>query len=135
MSIVRAAPGATTGLPSTAHWVLTRRGPEAVPSDRRFAAPLEPGVYFLTGEAGDTTGALEVNHDARESQLKPADQRSLRATLGPDVQVVDDRGLDRELFRGVKRADLAGVLILAAVIASLIELIIATGGGRLESTA
>jgi hypothetical protein len=96
---------------------------------------LEPGVYFLTGEAGDTTGALEVNHDARESQLKPADQRSLRATLGPDVQVVDDRGLDRELFRGVKRADLAGVLIFAAVIASLIELIIATGGGRLESTA
>ena len=75
-----------------------------------------------------------MNHDARESVLTAADRRSLRSTFGPDTQLLDDQGLERELFRGAKRADLAGVLILAAVLASLVELGIATGGGRLESS-
>ncbi|MBI4501965.1 MAG: VWA domain-containing protein [Gemmatimonadetes bacterium] len=135
MSIVGGTPGGTVELPSTAQWVLTRHGPEAAPSDRRFAVPLEPGVYFLTGGAGDTTGALEVNHDARESHLPAADRRSLRSTLGSEVQLLDDQGLDRELFRGAKRADLGGVLILVAAVVSLVELGIATMGGRLESSA
>jgi hypothetical protein len=104
-------------------------------SDRRFAAPLDPGVYFLTGASGDTTGALEVNHDARESQLAAADRRSLRSAFGSETELLDDQGIERELFRGAKRADLAGVLLLIAVLAALTELAIATAGGRTESSA
>ncbi len=55
--------------------------------------------------------------------------------VGPDAELLDEEGIDRELFRGAKRADLAGLLILAAVLASLVELGIATGGGRRESSA
>ncbi len=135
MSIISGTPGAPVEIPSNTERVLTRSGAEPAPTDRRYTAPLEPGVYFLTGAAGDTTGALEVNHDARESHLAPADRRSLRSTVGRGAEVLDDAGVDRELFRGAKRADLAGLLVLAAVIASLAELAIATAGGRMESSA
>jgi hypothetical protein len=135
MTIVGGAPGATVALPANADRMITRHGPEAVPSDHHVAAPLEPGVYFLTGPTGDTTGALEVNHDARESQLVPADRRALRSSIGPDTELLDDQGVERELFRGAKRADLAAMLVLAALLASLIELAIATAGGRTESSA
>src|SRR6185436_9312382 len=129
-SIVAGTPGAPVTMPATADRIITRHGTEPVPSDRRMAAPLEPGVYFVTGPTGDTTGALEVNHDARESQLAVADRRSLRSLFGSATELLDDQGVERELFRGAKRADLAGLLVLAAVIASLIELAIATAGGR-----
>ena len=134
-SIVAGTPGSAVVIPLNAERLLTRHGPEAAPSDRRIAAPLEPGVYFLTGADGDTTGALEVNHDARESQLAPAERRALRSTFGSDTDLLDDEGLDRELFRGAKRADLAGLIILAAAIMALVELAIATMGGRTESSA
>ena len=134
-SIVSGAPGEAVQLPSVAQRVLTRQGPEPVESDGRFTAPLDPGVYFLATGAGDTVGALQINHDPRESQLARADRRTLRSTVGPAVEVLDDAGVARELFRGTKRADLSAVLIFAAVLAALIELALATGGGRLESTA
>jgi hypothetical protein len=135
MTIVGGTPGSTVTVPPTVDRLITRHGSEPVPSDHRLAAPLDPGVYFLTGPTGDTTGALEVNHDSRESQLAQADRRSLRSTFGPETELLDDKGIDRELFRGAKRADLAGLLVLAAVLASLIELGIATAGGRTESSA
>jgi hypothetical protein len=135
MSIVEGTPGAPVDIPSNVERIITAHGSESAPTDRRYAAPLEPGVYFLTGADGDTTGALEVNHDARESHLARADRRTLRSTIGPDVELLNEQGIDRELFRGAKRADLAGLLVLVAVIASLIELAIATAGGRTESSA
>jgi hypothetical protein len=130
---VAAVPGALVQLPPAVRTVHLPDGPGAVPPDGRVAAPLVPGVYFLTAATGDTVGALEVNHDARESLLGPADRRALRATLGAEVELLDDEGLAREMFRGTRRADLSALLLLAALLAALIELALATGGGRTES--
>src|SRR5206468_8481325 len=131
--VVSASPGAPAELPPNASTVLTPEGPAHATSEGRYAAPIKPGVYFLESAAGDTVGALEVNHDARESQLTPADGRSLRAMFGSEVDLLDDNGIAREMFRGNRRADLSGMLIAAAVLAALVELFIATAGGRLES--
>lgn len=126
--IVRATPGAGVQLPPSAEAVLLSSGSVPVLSDRRFVTPLEPGVYFLAGRGGDTVGALEVNHDQRESRLAAADGREVRASLGPRTQVLGDRAFDRELFSGAKRAELAGGLLAAAILAALAEMAIATAG-------
>lgn len=131
--VVRGLPGEPVELPSNASTVLGPEGPGHATSEGRYAAPLKPGVYFLASAAGDTVGALEVNHDPRESLLTPADRRSLRATLGADAELLDDNGITREMFRGNRRADLSGMLIAAAVLAALLELFLATAGGRRES--
>jgi hypothetical protein len=131
--IARASPGAPVVLPPPATAVVTPAGALSVPSDRRVTAPGEAGVYFLQGTAGDTVGALEVNHDPRESQLTPASQRVLRAALGGDAERLSGRAFERALFRGTRRADLTGVLIAAAIIAALTELAIGSAGtGRRE---
>jgi hypothetical protein len=132
--MVPASPGATAQLPATVRALQTRDGPVAVPPDGQVAAPLTLGVYFLTAASGDTVGALEVNHDARESLLRQADRRALRATLGAEVQLLDDEDLEAEMFRGTRRADLSSLLIIATLLAALAELGIATAGGRLESS-
>ncbi|MBI4421237.1 MAG: BatA domain-containing protein [Gemmatimonadetes bacterium] len=134
-ALVSGTPGAPVSLPAGTQAVLTPRERLPAPSDARFQAPLTPGVYFLASAAGDTVGALEVNHDARESQLAPADRRALASTIGPTVELLDDAALERGLFRGTKRANLAAALLAAAVLAALAELGLATAGGRLESTA
>ncbi len=126
--IVRATPGAVVELPPSATAALLPGGAVTVASDRRLTAPLEPGVYFLRGAAGDTVGAVEVNHDARESLLAPAGARAVRAALGPDAAVLGQRAFDRELFRGTRRADLTGLLIILAVVAALAETIVAAAG-------
>ncbi len=105
-------------------------GPTPVTGDRRVGVPREPGVYFLRGAAGDTVGALAVNHDPRESLLAPADARVLRATLGPRAELLDERGLDRELFGGARRADLTGAFLLAALLAAAAEFAVSSIGAR-----
>lgn len=131
--VVSAQPGSPLELPPNARTVHSPDGPTQGTSEGRYAAPLRPGIYFLSSASGDTVGALEVNHDARESQLAPANRRALRATLGPDVEVLDEEALARDMFRGNRRADLSGMLIAAAVLAALAELFLATAGGRMES--
>ncbi len=131
--IARATPGAVVELPPTATAVLTSTGALSLPSDGRVTAPLEPGVYFLRGAAGDTVGALEVNHDPRESQVIAASRPAVRAAFGDDAQVLEREAFERTLFRGTRRADLTGVLIAAAVLAALAELALGSAGtGRRE---
>jgi hypothetical protein len=127
-----ARPGDMVQLPPTVDALLTPAGPIPVASDRRVRAPREPGVYFLRGAAGDTVGALAVNHDPRESNLVEADQRVLRAALGPDASLWSESGLDRELFGGAGRADLSGAFLLAALLAAAAELAVASVGARRE---
>jgi hypothetical protein len=117
-------------LPPGADAMITPAGPVRAQGDRRLTAPLDPGVYFLRSEAGDTVGALAVNHDPRESQLQPVDARILRATLGPTAQLLDERALDRELFTGARRAELSGVFLLFAMLAGVLELTVASLGTR-----
>jgi hypothetical protein len=125
-------PGDMVQLPPTVDAVLTPAGPVPVAADRRVSAPREPGVYFLRGAAGDTVGALTVNHDPRESNLVEADQRVLRAALGPDAALLSRSGLDGEMFGGAGRADLSGAFLLAALLAAAVELAVASVGARRE---
>lgn len=128
--VVEASPGDVVTLPPGAEALLAPAGPVRVPGDRRLTAPLDPGVYFLRSAAGDTVGALAVNHDPRESQLEPVDARILRATLGSAAQLLSERALDRELFTGARRAELSGLFLLAALIAGALELTVASLGTR-----
>ena len=125
-----AHPGDVVALPPNVDAVLTPAGPQPVAGDRRITAPREPGVYFLRAVGGDTVGALEVNHDPRESRLAPADGRVLRAAVGPGAELVSDRALDRELFGGARRADLSGALLLVALAAAALELAVSSFGAR-----
>lgn len=125
-----AHPGDVVAVPPAAEAVLLPAGPRPAAGDRRITAPREPGVYFLRGATGDTVGALEVNHDPQESRLQPADARVLRAALGPRVELLADRALDRELFGGARRADLSGALLLAALLAAALEFLVASVGAR-----
>jgi hypothetical protein len=88
---------------------------------------VQPGIYLLRGAAGDTVGALEVNHDRRESRLAPAGRAAVRAALGATAQVLGDAAMARELFHGARRADLTGVLLIAALAAALVEMVLASG--------
>jgi hypothetical protein len=125
--LVAGAPGAMAKLPPGAVAVWLPQGTVDVGGDSRVRAPVEPGVYFLRGAAGDTVGALEVNHDRRESRLEPADPSAVRAALGSNAQVLDDGAMERELFHGAQRADLTGVLLVAALAAALVEMGLASG--------
>jgi hypothetical protein len=126
--IVRGAPGEAVELPASAVALLTPLGGLSVPGDRRVTAPLEPGVYFLHGAGGDTVGALEVNHDPRESRLARAHGGAVRAALGGEARVLGGEAFFRELFRGTRRADLTGVMLLAAVLVAVAELALASAG-------
>jgi len=119
---VAGRPGEVVELPAAASGLWLPNGPVPVSGDRRLAAPREPGVYFLRGTAGDTVGALEVNHDTRESRLEPASGPLLQAALGPRVELVDRAGLEREVFGGAGRAELSDILLWAALLGAALEL-------------
>jgi hypothetical protein len=132
INLVTAAPGSPVRLPPGAGAVLVPDGSLVASGGGMVAAPNEPGVYFLTAAAGaDTVGALEVNHDPRESRLEPASRAEVRAALGDGALELSDSGVDRELFRGARRADLTGPFVLLAIALGVAELVLATvGGGR-----
>lgn len=127
--IVSARPGEVAEIPGVARALLTPDGPVPIPGSGRIVAPLERGVYFLQGPGTDTVGAVEVNHDPRESLLRRAELRMIRTTFGGDVQVVTDQGLDRELFTGARRAELAGGILMLAIIIALVEFAVSSAGG------
>ncbi|HLB36153.1 MAG TPA: BatA domain-containing protein [Gemmatimonadales bacterium] len=122
--------GEVVTLPSNVEAVLTPAGAQPVAGNRRITAPQEPGVYFLRGAGRDTVGALEVNHDPRESRLAPADAQVLRAAVGPGATLVSDPALDRELFGGARRADLSGALLLAALLVAVLEFVVSSVGAK-----
>ena len=127
---VRAAPGDAVTLPASGTALLGPAGRIALPPDGRITAPRVTGVYFILGAAGDTIGALAVNHDPRETRLVRAEPEALAASFGPDVRLDDAPGLDRDLFRGARRADLGGWFLVLALATALGELGVATAGGK-----
>jgi hypothetical protein len=133
MWIVRSTPGAVAAMPAAAEAVVLPGGNVSVPADGRFVAPLETGVFFLLGGAGDTVGALEVNHDPRESRLDAATPAQVGGAFGPQASVLGTAAFERELFGGARRADLTGALLVAALLTALAELAIASFGSRPHS--
>jgi hypothetical protein len=132
--VVRGTPGSAVYIPSAVATVALPSGPAPVPADRRLLVPLETGVYFMLGEQGDTIGALEVNHDPRESSLAPATTADVRSAFGQQAAILSDEAFDRELFAGARRADLTGLMLVAALLAALVELLIASflGASRVQ---
>ena len=128
--IESAHPGEPVRLPVGTAATATTGGQVPVPADGQILAPLETGVYFLLDAVGDTVGALEVNHDARESRLEPASRDVVRAVVGEQAVVRTPDAFFREAFGGARQADLSGVLLLAAIFAALAELTLATAGSR-----
>ncbi len=133
--LVDAGPGERVRLVPGAVGVLSDRGAVEGNAEGMIAAPLEPGVYFYIGTAGDTLGALQVNHDPRESRLEPVDARIVRATLGSRARLVGDQALNRELFGGAARADLTVWFLLLALAVAVAELIVASWGTRRREAA
>jgi hypothetical protein len=127
---ITAYSGDVVELPAPVDALLAPHGAVAVTGDRRVAVPRQPGVYFLRSAAGDTVGALAVNHDPRESRLAAADAGTLQAALGPAARMVSARALDRDLFGGARRADLTGPLLIAALLALMLEFAVSSMGAR-----
>ncbi|KPK05108.1 MAG: hypothetical protein AMS20_07340 [Gemmatimonas sp. SG8_28] len=130
---VEATAGAPAAVPLGATALLLPGGPVPVSGGRSQAAPSEPGVYFAIGAAGDTVGAIVVNHDHRESRLMQADAGQAQAALGNGAQVLADAAFERELFGAARRAELTTLLLIAALLAALAELILATATARAVS--
>lgn len=128
--MVHARPGDAVALPSAADRLLLPDGPVSIAGDRAIVAPALTGVFFLLSSVGDTVGALTVNVDRRESVLESASSARVRAALGPDAQVLGEAALDREVFGAARRADLAGLMLVAALLAALAEMVIGSVGRR-----
>ncbi len=127
---VAAVPGGAVRLPPEVTTFLGPSGRVAVSGERLVQAPSTPGAYFLLGAAGDTIGALEVNPDPRESDLRSADRAGLRATFGRRAELVAADRVANAIFRTARRADLTGWFVGLAIILALIELVVASLGGR-----
>jgi hypothetical protein len=93
-----------------------------------ITAPVEPGVYPLLAGA-DTVGALVVAPDPRESDLTRATASELRS-LFPGARVTvaaDARAYAGERFRAAGRAEVTGAVLLAALLALVVEGLLASG--------
>jgi hypothetical protein len=126
--IVAAAPGDVVTAPPSASELLGSNGASPIPGDHRLVAPFVPGVYFLRDAAGDTVGALELNPDVRESDLEPADDRTLRTHLGQGTRITSRQDLSRLMFVDDKRADLTWLFLWAALLTAVAEFAIANSG-------
>ena len=90
--------------------------------------PPETGIYYLMAD-GDTVGALAVNPDPRESELAPATAKEI-GELWRGARLVPLDRIGTEAFGAVARADLRGLLLWAALLAALVEVMMASVVGR-----
>lgn len=102
--------------------------------DDSLAAPDRSGVYFfMRGE--DRAGALVVNPQPTESQLRRLDLTALAGRLrADDVRAFDDAAeLESSVFASAPRRPLVFPLLILALVALLTESVVASGGWRRAS--
>jgi len=130
--IVEAAPGESVPLPEAVTAIAFGAGQaRPVEGGTAVSAPADPGVYPLLA-GGDTVGELVVAPDPRESDLRRAGASDL-AALFPGARVTvaaTARAYAAERFRGAGRAELTGAALLAALLALVVEGLVAAGGIR-----
>lgn len=124
--IARVTPAASVDLPRGTDRLLGPGGVEMDLGRQTISAPADVGVYFAVDAAGDTLGAMEVNHDPRESQLVSATRAELRAAVGNQADLVSWSELLGEIFVGAGRADLSTLFLLLALGSGLGELALAS---------
>jgi len=124
-----ATPGAAVLLPPGVVALAGPDGRRPVVGDRRLEAPAAPGLAFLLDARGDTVGALAVNPDPRESDLRPASRDAVRAAFGPGTMMVPEGAVASRAFAAARRAELTTALLAAAIVLAAAELAVATLGG------
>ena len=124
LAALDAAPGAPVRLPDRVTAIARQGARRSVEPGSVFAAPLEPGAYFLLN-GSDTTGTLSVHADPRESALAAATPDEVVETLGRDVDVVDADRYRRGPFGVATRAEAAAPLLVVALLLALLETVIA----------
>lgn len=129
---VQGVPGAEISLPGSAAMLLLPGGNRPVSGGRAVEAPAEPGVYFVVGSGGDTVGALEVNPDPRESDLRVASRALLRQALGHRVRLAPSEMLPGLAF-AARRAELTSTLLIAALALAVLEFAFAATAGARRS--
>ena len=128
--VVEAAPGDPVPLDDAITAIAVGGGQiRPVAGGRAVLSPVEPGVYPLLAGA-DTAGALVIAPDPRESDLTRATASDL-AALFPGARVTmaaTARAYAAERFRAAGRAELTGAALLAALLALVVEGLVAAGG-------
>jgi hypothetical protein len=124
-----AAPGETIVRPAGVDALEAGNGRRISMTGNSFEAPSAAGTYFLI-EGSRRAGAIVVNPEVAESQLDRLSSSELRRITSPSAQVVDTPDAwTRLAFTGAARRSLVVPLLVAALIALIIESLIARGGG------
>jgi Aerotolerance regulator N-terminal len=123
-----AEPGAEIRLPGSARRLLLPHASQPVSADRSFGAPAVPGVYFVAGPTGDTVGALVVNLDPRESDLRTASRAAVVAAFGSSTIFSDVDKLGTHAY-SVRRAELTTLLLVVTLLLAALEMSVASVGG------
>jgi hypothetical protein len=99
-----------------------------------LAAPDRAGVYFFM-RGGERAGALVVNQQPAESQLRRLDLTTLASRVrADDVRAYDSPGeLESSVFASAPRRPLVFPLLILALAALLTESVVAGGGWRRSS--
>ncbi|HEX6537106.1 MAG TPA: VWA domain-containing protein [Gemmatimonadaceae bacterium] len=128
---VSVAPRAGVARPEGAD-ALEVPGGQSIPlPDDTLAAPERPGVYFFL-HGGSRVGALVVNPEPAESDLRRLDLTALAARLrGRDVRALDDAGrLRAGVLASAPRRPIVLPLLALALGALIAESLVAGAGQR-----
>jgi hypothetical protein len=129
VALVEGVPGDPVLLPDLVTQV--RQGERSWPVEGGAAfRPPATGLYFLMNGL-DTAGALAVNPDPRESDLRRAPDDLIRS-LWPTSRIVAPPAAADAAFAKAARADLRGMLLWVALLCALFELLLASGWRRGE---
>ena len=121
------APGDPVPLPDLVTAVSQGQNEWAVEGGGLFQ-PLTTGVYYLLA-GRDTTGAISVNPDPRESRLSRAtDAQVRRLWRGARLVPLGDAG--DVAFSSASRGDLRGPLLWLALVAGIVEVALASAWRR-----
>jgi hypothetical protein len=85
-------------------------------------------VYFVAGPAGDTVGALVVNLDRRESDLRVASRAAIDAAFGSSTRFGDAEHVGDHAY-AARRAELTTPLLVITLVLAALELGVASLGG------
>jgi hypothetical protein len=140
-AVVKADPGDVVARPAGADALeLPASSDSAKPAalplhDDSLTAPDRPGVYFFM-RGGTRAGALTVNSQPAESQLRRLDPATLASRIrADDVRAFDQAGgVESSVFTSAPRRPVVFPLLILALAALLTESVVAGGGWRRAST-
>jgi hypothetical protein len=117
-SVVEASPTQRVTLPLGVDELTNATQQTVAVRGRDIAAPSDAGVYWMR-RTGAVVGALAVNPEASESELRMLDSAALRQRAGDQAAIVSlDGGVAHAAFASSGRRPLAGALL--AVFAGLL---------------